>query len=671
MPTSPVSERASQLRQQLNDYAYHYYVLDAPIVPDAEYDRLFRELQALELEHPELKTSDSPTQRVGDVALTRFPPIKHTVPMLSLDNCFSEGELLAFDKRVHDRLNISEPVAYCCEPKLDGLAISIRYEKGVLVQAATRGDGKTGEGVTENIRTISSVPLRLRGDDIPDVLEVRGEVYMPKAEFEALNKGLNIAGLKPFANPRNAAAGSLRQLDPKITAKRPLALYCYAWGEVEGYTLPDTHYGVLQQFKQWGLRVNPEITVANDIHGCEAFYQHIGDQRSRLAYEIDGVVYKVNSLKQQAELGFVSRAPRWAIAHKFPAQEELTVLESIDFQVGRTGVLTPVARLKPVHVGGVIVSNATLHNMDEIARKDVRIGDTVIVRRAGDVIPEVVSAILERRPDNAQQIELPTHCPVCNSEVVHNEGVAAARCTGGLFCSAQRKEAIKHFASRKALDIEGLGDKLVELLVDQDLIDHIDGIFRLKAQHVARLERMGEKSAEKLIASIEKAKQTTLQRFIFAIGIREVGETTALNLANHFGKFDKVRKASKEQLIEVSDVGEVVAENIVAFFHEQHNNDIIDALIQAGITWPEIEGQSDAPKPLAGKTFVLTGTLEQLSRDDAKAQLQALGAKVSGSVSKKTDYVIAGEAAGSKLTKAQDLGVAVKDEAWLVELLNT
>lgn len=665
-----LAQRASTLRQLINEYNYQYYVLDQPSVPDAEWDRLFHELKQLETDHPELKAPDSPTYKVGAEALTAFSQITHAIPMLSLENCFSEEELYAFDKRIHDRLKLDAEIEYTCEPKLDGLAVSILYHDGVLVQAATRGDGQVGENITENIRTIKTVPLRLHGNNIPKVLEVRGEVYMPKKDFEQLNTKLQQQQLKLFANPRNAAAGSLRQLDPKITAQRPLAIYCYGVGEVAGWTLPATHAEVLEQFKHWGLRVCAESKVVQGAASCLAFYETIGAKRSSLPYEIDGVVYKVNQFALQKELGFVSRAPRWAIAHKFPAQEQLTIVESVDFQVGRTGVLTPVARLQPVHVGGVMVSNATLHNMDEIARKDIRIGDTVIVRRAGDVIPEIVGSIADRRPKNAKKIVLPTTCPVCGSEVLHSEEVAAARCMGELYCPAQRKEAIKHFVARKAMNIDGLGSQLVEQLVDVGLVKHVDDLYHLTFTQLAELERMGEKSASNLIAAIEHSKATTLPKFLYALGIREVGQSTALSLAKHFGTLANVRKATLEELQTVPDVGIVVAESIVTFFAQKHNNQVIDALIKAGLHWSEHEVSQKA-LPLAGQIFVLTGTLVQLTREQATEQLQALGATVSGSVSKKTSYVIAGEAAGSKLTKAQELGVAVHDEQWLLELLQS
>ncbi|MCW9088932.1 MAG: NAD-dependent DNA ligase LigA [Gammaproteobacteria bacterium] len=664
-----VIQRAAKLREQIAYHNYRYYALDDPEIPDAEYDRLFRELQQLEQDYPELITPDSPTQRVGAEPLTGFDEVRHAIPMLSLGNVFSEEELADFDRRVREGLGVEE-VVYCVEPKLDGLAISIRYEEGVLVRAATRGDGATGEDVTQNVRTIDAVPLRLYGDDYPEVLEVRGEVYMDKAGFEQLNQRQRERGLKSFANPRNAAAGSLRQLDPRITAERPLTLYCYGVGVVEGIDLPASHSAILDRLKGWGLRICPEIRVVKGVQGCLDYYHEIGDRRDTLPYEIDGVVYKVDSLAQQRELGFVSRAPRWATAHKFPAQEEMTVLNDVEWQVGRTGALTPVARLKPVHVGGVMVSNATLHNPDEIVRKGVRIGDMVIVRRAGDVIPEVVGVVASKRPDNATAIETPSHCPVCGADVLQDEGEAVPRCTGGLFCSAQRKNAIKHFASRKAMDIDGLGDKLVEQLVDAELIKDVADLFALTREQIAGLERMGEKSADNLVAALKQSKSTTLERFLYALGIREVGESTARTLANYFGTLDKVEEASEEQLIEVEDVGPIVAHHIHTFFRQPHNREVIDKLIAAGVHWPDVEVVQAAEQPLAGQTFVLTGTLEAMPRDEAKAKLQALGAKVSGSVSKKTSAVVAGEAAGSKLTKAEQLGVEVWDEKRLLALLN-
>jgi len=663
-----VLKRAAKLREQIAYHNYRYYVLDNPEIPDAEYDRLFRCLQELEETYPELVTPDSPTQRVGAEPLKGFAEVRHEIPMLSLGNVFSEEELVDFDRRVRQGLGVDE-VEYSAEPKLDGLAISIRYEEGMLVRAATRGDGATGEDVTQNVRTIDAVPLRLYGKGWPAVLEVRGEVYMPKSGFEALNARQREKGEKTFANPRNAAAGSLRQLDPRITATRPLTMYCYGVGVVEGSTLPGAHSEIMEKLKGWGLRVCPELRVVKGVQGCHHYYQEIEDKRDSLPYDIDGVVYKVNSLAQQQELGFVSRAPRWATAHKFPAQEEMTTLNDVEWQVGRTGALTPVARLEPVQVAGVIVSNATLHNPDEIARKDVRIGDTVIIRRAGDVIPEVVSVVLSRRPGQASPIKTPTHCPVCGSEVVRDEGEAVPRCSGGLYCSAQRKNAIKHFASRRAMDIDGLGDKLVEQLVDEELIHDVADLFSLSAGKIAGLERMGEKSAANLVAALEKSKETTLERFLFALGIREVGESTARTLANHFGTLEKIEKASEEELLAVEDVGPVVAHHIHTFFRQAHNVEVIDKLTRAGVRWPDIKIVEAGEQPLAGQTFVLTGALGSMTRDEAKEKLQALGAKVSGSVSKKTSVVVAGEEAGSKLAKAESLGIEVWDEEKLLRFL--
>jgi DNA ligase (NAD+) len=664
-----IEQTAEALRSQIEYHNYRYYVLDDPEIPDAEYDRLMRELEALEQAHPEIITPTSPTQRVGAKPLDGFAEVQHEVPMLSLSNCFSAEELNAFDRRLHDRLKISEPIEYAAEPKLDGLAVSLLYEQGELVRGATRGDGYSGEDITQNVRTIESIPLRLLGDALPSRLEVRGEVYMPLAGFKALNEEAARKGEKTFVNPRNAAAGSLRQLDPRITAQRPLAMYCYAMGLVEGAALADTHYEQLQQLKGWGLRVSPEVEVVTGVQGCLDYYHAMGERRASLPYEIDGVVYKVNSIAMQQTLGFVSRAPRWAIAHKFPAHEEMTRVLDVEFQVGRTGAITPVARLEPVFVGGVTVSNATLHNMDEVERKDIRIGDTVIVRRAGDVIPEIVSVVLSRRPPDARVIELPRHCPVCGSEVVRLEGEAVARCTGGLYCSAQRRESIKHFASRKAMDIEGLGDKLVEQLIDRKLIEHVDDLYKLTVEQVASLERMGEKSAQNLIEALEKSKSTTLARFIYALGIREVGEATARSLAMHLHTFDAIRNASEEALQEIPDVGPVVAGHIHAFFQQPHNLEVIDNLIAAGVHWDESSDETAQEKPLQGKTYVITGTLENMTREKAKEALIELGAKVAGSVSKKTTAVIAGEKAGSKLDKARKLGVPVLDEAALMELL--
>jgi len=663
----------ARLRDEINQHNHRYYVLDDPQVPDAEYDRLMQQLQALELQAPELITPDSPTQRVGAKPLGGFEEVRHAVAMLSLDNAFNDDDMLAFDARIKKGLEVTE-IAYCAEPKLDGLAVSLRYEDGILVRASTRGDGRVGEDITLNVRTIGSVPLRLMGNDYPPVLEVRGEVYMPKAGFDALNKRQRDHDEKPFANPRNAAAGSLRQLDPNITATRPLAMYCYGIGEVsEGLVLPLFHRDVLARLKTWGLRISPEIEVVSGVAGCLEYYRKIGDKRDALPYEIDGVVFKVNSLKQQQVLGFVSRAPRWAIAHKFPAQEEMTRLIDIDIQVGRTGALTPVARLEPVFVGGVTVTNATLHNEDEVRRKDVRGGDMVIVRRAGDVIPEVVSVVLAQRPDDARPFVMPTDCPVCGSEVRRVEGEAVSRCSGGLYCSAQRKEAIKHFASRRAMDIEGLGDKLVEQLVEMGWLNSVADLYdRTALPHakLAGMERMGDKSAENLIKAIDKSKETTLARFLFSLGIREVGEATAQALANHFGSLPAIMDADEEALLKVADVGPVVVANLRAFFHEAHNREVIDSLQQQGVRWPDVVATVDQPQPLAGQTFVLTGSMAQMTRDEAKAKLQAQGAKVTGSVSKKTSYVVAGADPGSKRDKAEKLGVPILDEAALMSLLN-
>lgn len=666
---SSVTHQIEQLRTQLREHNYKYYVLDEPSIPDVEYDRLFHQLKQLETDHPDLITPDSPTQRVGDKPLDAFQQVQHRIPMLSLDNVFSEEELIAFDRRLRERLNQEEDIDYVCEPKLDGLAVSLLYEGGVLVQAATRGDGQTGEDITQNIRTIDSIPLRLRGADYPQTLEVRGEVFMPKAGFEAINKKALENGEKIFANPRNAAAGSLRQLDPGITAQRPLDIYCYSVGYVEGGQLADSHYGNLMLLKQWGMRVNPEIEPVTGAAALQRYHDRILAKREALNYEIDGIVYKVNDLRLQRELGFVSRAPRWATAHKFPAQEEMTTLLDVEFQVGRTGAITPVARLEPVFVGGVTVSNATLHNMDEVARMDVRKGDTVIVHRAGDVIPKVVKVVIERRPDKTKAVVLPSHCPVCGSDIIKPEGEAVARCSGGLFCQAQVKEAIKHFASRKAMDVDGLGDKLVEQMVDQGLIAHVSDLFKLKSEQVAAMERMGEKSAGNLIAALEKSKATTLPRFLFGLGIREVGETTALNLANYFGNLDAIKQADADALQQVPDVGPIVADHVATFFQQPHNLEVIEALIAAGVHWQEQEAIDRDALPLAGKTYVITGTLNHMTRDEAKQYLLDLGAKVSGSVSKKSDAVIAGEKAGSKLTKAESLGVPVLDEVAFIDLL--
>jgi DNA ligase (NAD+) len=664
-----IRKQAASLREQIEHHNFLYYVLDAPEIPDAAFDALMRELQALEAEYPGLVTPDSPTRRVGGEPVKAFGEARHLLPMLSLDNAFEEQEVLAFERRIRERLGGDGGLEFAVEPKLDGLAISLLYEDGHLVRGATRGDGTTGEDVTANVRTIHAVPLRLRGSGYPRRLEVRGEVYMEKARFEAFNREAAERGEKVFVNPRNAAAGSLRQLDPRITARRPLSFFTYGAGHHDGGHLPDTQGAILDALAGWGQRVCPEREVVRGATGCLDYYRRIGARRADLPYEIDGVVYKVNRVDLQQRLGFVSRAPRWAIAHKYPAQEQMTVLRDVEFQVGRTGALTPVARLEPVFVGGVTVSNATLHNMDEVERKDVRIGDTVIVRRAGDVIPEVVGVVLSKRPHKARKVVMPNECPVCGSEIVRAEGEAVARCSGGLYCAAQRREAIKHFASRRAMDIEGLGDKLVEQLVDAGLVEHVDDLYHLTAEQLAGLERMGEKSAQNLVDALEKSKHTQLARFIFALGIREVGEATARALAGHFGSLDALMEADEEALMEVPDVGPVVAHHVATFFQQPHNREVIQALREAGVRWDESAPAKAAPRPLAGNTYVLTGALESMTRDEAGERLMALGAKVTGSVSKKTTAVIAGEAAGSKLARAEELGVPVMDEAAFLKLI--
>ncbi len=658
-----------ELRKQINYHSYRYYALDNPEITDAEYDRLMRRLQELEAQYPESITSDSPTQRVGSAPLTAFQTVVHEMPMLSLDNAFSDEELLAFNQRILDRLKISGDIEYACELKLDGIAVSLLYRDGILVRGATRGDGTNGEDITQNVRTINSIPLRLQGEGYPSVLEVRGEIYMPKAGFNALNDKARAAGEKLFVNPRNAAAGALRQLDSKITASRPLEMCAYAVGWVDGGDLPDTHSGILTALRAWGFLTNRETDVATNIQQAMEFYRRIGAKRDSLAYDIDGIVFKVNSRRLQDELGFISRAPRWAIAYKFPAQEESTTLLDVEFQVGRTGAVTPVARLQPVFVGGVTVSNATLHNRDEIQRLGLKVGDTVIVRRAGDVIPQIVQVIESKRPVDAREIIFPEFCPVCNSPVETVADEAVARCSGGLVCAAQRKEAIKHFASRKAMNVEGLGDKLVEQLVDLGLVNTLADIYSLSREQLAGLDRMGEKSADNILLALENTKKTTLAKFIFALGIREVGEATARNFANYFGSFEALAAADEETLQKVPDVGPVVAHFVAEFFSQESNRDAVAKLRAAGIHWDNIDVASPAELPLNGLTYVLTGTLEALSRDDAKAHLLALGAKVAGSVSAKTDYVVAGPGAGSKLVKAEELGLKVMDEAALLELL--
>lgn len=666
--SSKVRKRVKALHEALNHHNYRYYVMDDPEIPDAEYDRLMRELQALEDKHPELVVPESPTQRVGAGPVDGFGEVRHALPMLSLGNAFDVQELKEFDRRLRERLDSDDALEYFAEPKLDGLAVSLRYEHGVLVRAATRGDGTRGEDVTHNVRTIKAVPLRLAGNSVPDILEVRGEVFMETAGFEALNKAMVEQGGKQFMNPRNAAAGSLRQLDPRLTAQRPLTVYFYGIGE-SSQSLADTQAGLLDSLRDFGLRTNPESEVVRGIAGCAAYYEEIGKRRNVLGYEIDGVVFKVNALSLQEKLGFVSRAPRWAVAAKFPAHEEVTRVRDVEFQVGRTGALTPVARLDPVKVGGVIVSNATLHNMDELTRKDVRIGDSVIVRRAGDVIPEVVSVVKGRRGKGAKIVRLPERCPVCDSDVVRAEGEAVARCAGGLYCPAQRKEALKHFASRRAMDIDGLGDKLVEQLVDRQLVASPADLYRLDLATLTDLDRMADKSARNLVKSLNKSKQTTLPRFLFALGIREVGEATALSLARHFGALEPLKSADEETLMQVQDVGPVVARHLRAFFDESHNQGVISELLAAGVSWPPMPRTVPAGKSLQGKTFVLTGTLATLTRQQAKSKIEALGGKVTGSVSARTDYLVCGENPGAKLKRARDLGVHILDETGLEALL--
>ena len=662
---APVESQIAELRRQLDEHSYRYHVLDDPIIPDAEYDRLYKELVTLEKDHPELVTPDSPTQRVGGSPLSEFAEVTHEIPMLSLDNAFSDEEMGAFDKRVRDRLELAE-IHYTAEVKLDGLAISLLYEQGKLVRAATRGDGTTGEDVTSNIRTIKSIPLALRSTGYPERLEVRGEVFMTKSGFEELNIRQEEQGEKLFANPRNAAAGSLRQLDPMLTARRPLQFLAHGIGIVEGAALPASHFEILQTLKTRGLPVSADTERVAGVEGCIGFYRRIESRRSQLPHEIDGVVFKVDDLKQQAALGFVSRAPRWAIACKFPPEEAVTEVLDIEVQVGRTGALTPVARLKPVRVGGVTVTNATLHNADEVQRKDVRAGDTAVVRRAGDVIPEVVRVIPEKRPETTEPFSMPARCPVCGSPAERVEDEAAVRCTGGLHCRAQAIQSIIHFASRTALDIEGLGEKLVEQLFNTGLVRNIADLYHLEHEKVAALERMGDKSAENLLRAIETSKNTRFDKFLYALGIREVGETTARNLASHF-QLDELKSATQEDLCEVRDIGPVVAENIVRFFREERNLSIINEVITAGVRWEDAREQQVTD--LQGKSFVITGTLASLSRNEVKERLVSRGAKVSGSVSGRTDYLVAGENPGSKLDKARSLDIEILDEAALMQIL--
>ncbi|MCE5368581.1 NAD-dependent DNA ligase LigA [Klebsiella oxytoca] len=664
-------QKLTELRTTLRHHEYLYHVMDTPEIPDAEYDRLMRELRELEAQHPELITPDSPTQRVGAAPLASFSQIRHEVPMLSLDNVFDEESFLAFNKRVQDRLKNSDDLTYCCELKLDGLAVSILYENGLLVQAATRGDGTTGEDITSNVRTIRAIPLKLRGDNIPQRLEVRGEVFLPQAGFEKINEEARRTGGKVFANPRNAAAGSLRQLDPRITAKRPLTFFCYGVGVLEGGELPASHSARLQQFKFWGLPVSERVKLCHTPEEVLTYYRKVEEDRPNLGFDIDGVVIKVDSLALQEQLGFVARAPRWAVAFKFPAQEQMTFVRDVEFQVGRTGAITPVARLEPVHVAGVLVSNATLHNADEIERLGLRIGDKVVIRRAGDVIPQVVNVVLSERPEETREIVFPTHCPVCHSDVERVEGEVVTRCTGGLICGAQRKESLKHFVSRRALDVDGMGDKIIDQLVEKEYVHTPADLFQLTPGKLTGLDRMGPKSAQNIVDALEKSKETTFARFLYALGIREVGEATAAGLAAHFGTIEALEQASIDDLQKVPDVGIVVATHVRNFFAEESNREVIAQLRKEGIRWPApvVVNAEEIDSPFAGKTIVLTGSLSQLSRDDAKAQLVALGAKVAGSVSKKTDLVIAGEAAGSKLAKAQQLGIAVIDEDEMLRLL--
>lgn len=665
---SELNKRIETLREQINRHNLSYYQHDDPKISDAEYDLLLRELQALEEKHPDLITPDSPTHRVGAPPLKIFEEVRHVVPMLSLSNAFSDDELEDFGRKIHSKLE-NNSIEFVAEPKLDGLAISLLYEKGILTQAATRGDGKSGENVTENVRTVRDIPLRLEGD-FPSRLEVRGEVFMNKQSFEKLNRRAEEKKEKLFANPRNAAAGSLRQLDSKITATRSLSFYCYGYGEFPEQTLPNDQLKLLKKFKQWGLPISPEVEAVHGIDGCIAYYKQMEIKRSALDYEIDGVVFKVNDFALQRSLGSVARAPRWAIARKFPAEEAVTTILDIEVQVGRTGAITPVARLKPVFVGGVTVTNATLHNIDEIRRKDVRVGDKVVVRRAGDVIPEVARVLLDKRVSTATLFHLPERCPICDSAIEKIEGESVARCSGGLFCPAQQKEAIKHFSSRKAMDIDGLGSKLVELLVEQGLIENIADLYNLQIESLILLERMGQKSAENLLKGLEESKQTTLAAFIFALGIRDVGEVTAETLANQFGSLEAIKTASEPELLETQDVGPIVAKHLITFFQQPHNIEVIERLQQAGVSWEDVVIDSDKKQPLQGKTFVLTGTLENFSRDQAKKALQALGAKVVGTVSSKTDYLVAGENSGSKLDKAARLNVTILDEKQLNDFLS-
>ncbi len=669
--TSDILQQLNDLKKTINHHAYLYHSEDKPEIPDSEYDRLMHSLLEIETAHPEWVSEDSPSQRVGSVSLTAFETVAHEMPMLSLDNAFTDEDLEGFEKRIKDKDPREATLIYCCEPKLDGLAVSLIYEKGVLVQAATRGDGVRGENITRNVRTIRNVPLNLMGTDWPVRLEVRGEVVMPKSGFEQLNKQNLKKGLKPFVNPRNAAAGSLRQLDSKITATRPLAFYAYSVG-IMSSPFGTSHIARLDALKSWGLPLSKEVKAVSGLQNVMTYYQDILHRRNALPYEIDGVVIKVDEIDIQNILGFVARAPRWAVAYKFPAQEEMTALLQVDFQVGRTGTITPVAKLEPVFVGGVTVSNASLHNADEIARLNVKIGDTVVVRRAGDVIPQIVSVIERLRPENARDVLFPSSCPACSLPLERIEGEAAVRCTAGLICPAQRKEAVKHFSSRKALDIDGLGDKIVEQLIEKELIQTPADLFKLSPGSMTLVERMGPKSAQNLYNALQRSKETTFSRFIYSLGIREVGEVTARYLAQHFVTLEALRHASHEQLIEVQDVGKVVAEHLLAFFKQTQNNEVIDALLEAGIHWPHpVTRNENEAGLLEGKVIVLTGTFSVMSRTDAKQALEGLGAKVTGSVSSKTDILIAGAAAGSKRTKAEQLGIKIMDEEQMMAFFSS
>lgn len=663
-------ERINEIRRLLDEHNYRYHVMDDPVISDAEYDALFQELKSLESLYPESQLDNSPTQKVGAIPHAKFSPVKHQQAMLSLDNAFDDDAVFAFYKRMQDRLKSEDPITLVCEPKLDGLAINLHYENGYLVQAATRGDGQTGEDITENVKTISDIPHKLNTVSPPASIEIRGEAFMSKKAFQALNAQAALTGGKVFANPRNAAAGSVRQLDAAITASRQLSFYAYGVGACSEPAIAHTHDEMLKRLKTWGMPISDRIMMAHSVADLLRYHQETETARPTLDYDIDGVVYKVNDLATQQLLGYIARAPRFAIAHKFPAQEENTTVLSVDFQVGRTGALTPVARLAPVFVGGVTVSNATLHNMDEIERKGICIGDTVVIRRAGDVIPEILSVVSSHRPADARPIELPLFCPVCGSDVFRTPGEAVARCTGGLFCSAQRKEALKHFASRKAMHIEGMGDKLIDLLVDQKLVQDPADLYHLDLETLANLDRMGEKSAHNILQALTQSKNTTLARFIYALGIREVGEQTAKQLASYFKTLTSLCDASEEELMCVTDVGPVVANHCFHFLHEPHNRQVIDKLLSVGIVWPVIETKVLSEQPLAGKIFVLTGTLQHYSRDEAKSILESLGAKVSGSISAQTHYLVAGEKAGSKLAKAQALGITVLDEEALIKMIS-